>query len=66
MYLPDQKIAIEIVVNNQSDRDQIYEQEREQYNRQRLGWVYTINNSDAENFKLSSCVGIVMRATMGA
>ena len=31
MYLPNQKIAIEIDENNHADRDVIYEQERENH-----------------------------------
>ena len=62
MYLPDQKLAIEIDENKHSDRDPIYEQETEKH-KLRLGCEYIRINLDAEeDFKLSSCVGIKIKA----
>ena len=66
MYLPDQKIAIEIDENNHAYRDPKYEQEREQKIRLKLGCEFIRINPDAEHFKLSSCVGKIMRAIMDA
>ena len=61
LYLPDQKLAIEIDEKKHTDRDPIYEQEREEH-KLRLGCEYIRINLDAEDFKLSSCVGIKIKA----
>ena len=54
-YITDQNIAIEIDEKTHSDRDPIYEQEREQNIKLRLDCELIKINPDAEIFKLSSC-----------
>ncbi|MFM7989330.1 MAG: hypothetical protein ACKPKO_59450, partial [Candidatus Fonsibacter sp.] len=66
LYLPDQKIAIEIDENNHADRDPLYEIEREEYIKKKLGCKFIRINPDAENFKLSSWIGIIMKNIMEA
>jgi very-short-patch-repair endonuclease len=61
LYLPSQKLAIEIDENNHADRDPSYEQEREKSIQEELGCKFLRINPDASDFKLSSCVGRVMR-----
>ena len=61
LYLPSQKLAIEIDENNHADRDPSYEQEREECVQEELGCKFLRINPDASDFKLSSCVGRIMR-----
>ncbi|MFM7985831.1 MAG: hypothetical protein ACKPKO_41605, partial [Candidatus Fonsibacter sp.] len=66
LYLPDQNIAIEIDENNHAERDPLYEVEREAYIKNKLGCKFLRINPDADNFKLSSCIGIIMKNIMEA
>ena len=59
LYLPDKKRAIEIDKNNHAYRDPIYEQEREQHIRLKLGCEFIRIHFEAEQFKSSSCVVIL-------
>ena len=61
LYLPNQKLAIEIDENNHTDRDPVYEQVREERIKSELGCKFLRINPDASDFKLSSCIGLVMR-----
>ena len=61
LYLPSLKLAIEIDENNHADRDPSYEQAREERIREELGCKFLRINPDASDFKLSSCVGRIMR-----
>jgi very-short-patch-repair endonuclease len=66
LYLPSQKLAIEIDENNHADRDPSYEQAREECVREELGCEFLRINPDASDFKLSSCVGRIMREIVHA
>ena len=57
LYLPDQKLAIEIDEHNHADRDPSYEKEREMYIKAQLGCKFLRINPDSEGFKLSTCIG---------
>ena len=61
LYLPSLKLAIEIDENNHADRDPSYEKAREERIREELGCKFLRINPDASDFKLSSCVGRIMR-----
>ncbi len=61
LYLPSQKLAIEIDENNHTDRDPSYERAREERIQEELGCKFLRINPDASDFKLSSCVGRIMR-----
>ena len=61
LYLPGQKLAIEIDENNHADRDPSYEQTRQARREEELGCKFLRINPDAPDFKLSSCVGRIMR-----
>jgi hypothetical protein len=61
LYIPSQKLAIEIDENNHADRDVSYEQAREQRIKGELGCEFLRINPDATDFKLSSCIGRIMR-----
>jgi very-short-patch-repair endonuclease len=61
LYLPSQKLAIEIDENNHADRDPSYEQAREKRIQEELGCKFLRINLDAIDFKLSSFVGRIMR-----
>jgi very-short-patch-repair endonuclease len=61
LYLPRQKLAVEIDENNHADRDPCYEQAREERIRAELGCKFLRINPDAPDFKLSSCVGRIVR-----
>jgi very-short-patch-repair endonuclease len=60
LYLPNQKLAIEIDENNHADRDARYEETRERRIKRELGCKFLRINPDANDFKLSSCVGRIM------
>ena len=51
--------------NNHADRDPLYEVEREAYIK-KIGCKFIRINPDADNFKLSSCIGIIMKNIMEA
>ena len=61
LYLPDQKLAIEIDEHNHADRDPSYERERETYIKAQLGCKFFRINPDSEGFKLSTCIGRIMK-----
>ena len=61
LYLPDQKLAIEIDEHNHADRDPSYEKEREMYIKAQLGCKFLRINPDSEGFKLSTCIGRLMK-----
>ena len=61
LYLPDQKLAIEIDEHNHADRDPSYEKEREMYIKAQLGCKFVRINPDSEGFKLSTCIGRIMK-----
>ena len=61
LYLPNQKLAIEIDENNHADRDAHYEETREQRIKQELGCKFLRINPDAKDFKMSYCIGCVMK-----
>jgi len=61
LYLPDQKLAIEIDEHNHADRDPSYEKEREMYIKAQLGCKFLRINPDSEGFKLSTCIGRIMK-----
>ena len=61
LYLPDQKLAIEIDEHNHADRDPSYEEEREAYIKTQLGCKFLRINPDSEGFKLSTFIGRIMR-----
>ena len=61
LYLPKQKLAIEIDENNHSDRDPLYEQAREERIQEELGCKFLRINPDAPDFKLSLCVGRIIK-----
>ena len=66
LYLPNQNLAIEIDENNRADRDPSYEQAREECVREELGCKLLRINPDASDFKLSSCVGRIVREIIHA
>jgi very-short-patch-repair endonuclease len=61
LYLPKQKLAIEIDENNHADRDPSYEQAREERIQEELGCKFLRINPDAPDFKLSLCVGRIVK-----
>ena len=61
LYLPDQKLAIEIDEHNHADRDPSYEEEREAYIKTQLGCKFLRTNPDSEGFKISTFIGRIMR-----
>ncbi len=61
LYLPSQKLAIEIDEHGHLGRDQAYEHAREQCIRDELGCDFFRINPDAADFKLSSCIGRIVR-----
>ena len=61
LYLPKQRLAIEIDENNHADRDPSYEQAREERIQEELGCKFLRINPDAPDFKLSWCVGRIIR-----
>lgn len=61
LYLPKQKLAIEIDENNHADRDPYYERAREERIQEELGCKFLRINPDAPDFKLSLCVGRIIR-----
>ena len=61
LYLPTLKLAIEIDENNHADRDPSYEQARQECIEEVLGCKFLRINPDAPDFKLSSCIGRIMR-----
>ena len=61
LYLPEQKLAIEIDEHNHADRDPSYEREREIYIKAQLGCKFLRINPDSEGFKLSTCIGRIMK-----
>ena len=61
LYLPNQKLAIEIDENNHADRDAHYEETREQRIKQELGCKFLRINPDAKDFKMSYCIGCIMK-----
>ena len=61
LYLPDQKLAIEIDEHSHADRDPSYEKEREMYIKAQLGCKFLRINPDSEGFKLSTCIGRIMK-----
>jgi very-short-patch-repair endonuclease len=61
LYLPDQKLAIEVDEHNHADRDPSYEKEREMYIKAQLGCKFLRINPDSEGFKLSTCIGRIMK-----
>ena len=61
LYLPDQKLAIEIDEHNHADRDPSYEKEREMYIKAQLGCKFLRINPDSEGFKLSTWIGRIMK-----
>ncbi|MFM7978020.1 MAG: hypothetical protein ACKPKO_01780, partial [Candidatus Fonsibacter sp.] len=61
LYLPDQMLAIEIDEHNHADRDPSYEEEREAYMKTQLGCKCLRINPDSEGFKLSTCIGRIMK-----
>ena len=62
LYLPMQKLAIEIDEHGHSNRDATYERAREHRIKEELGCEFMRINPDADNFKLSSCVGHIFNA----
>lgn len=60
LYLPDQKLAIEIDEHNHKDRDAQYEHEREHFIMKKLGCKFMRINPDHQEFKLSTCIGQIM------
>ena len=66
LYLSKQKLAIEIDENNHADRDPSYEQAREERTQEELGCKFLRINPDAPDFKLSSCIGRIMREIVHA
>ena len=60
-YLPDQKLAIEIDEHSHADRDPSYEKEREMYIKAQLGCKFLRINMDSDGFKLSTCIGRIMK-----
>ena len=65
LYLPDQKLAIEIDEHNHADRDLSYEEEREAYIKTQLGCKLLRINPDSEGFKLSTYIGRIMTEIIG-
>ena len=61
LYLLDQKLAIEIDEHNHADRDPSYEKEREMYIKAQLGCKFLRINPDSDGFKLSTCIGRIMK-----
>ena len=61
LHAPTLKLAIETDENNHADRDPSYEQAREEPITGELGCKFLRINPDASDFKLSSCVGRIMR-----
>ena len=66
LYLPILKLAIEIDENNHADRDPSYEQTRQACIEEELGCKFLRINPDAPDFKLSSCIGHIMREIIHA
>ena len=66
LYLPDQKLAIEIDEHNHADRDPSYEKEREMYIKAQLGCKFLRKNPDLDGFKLSTCIGRIMQEILAA
>ena len=66
LYLPSLKLAIEIDENNHADRDPSYERARQQHIQEELGCKFLRINPDTSDFKLSSCVGRIMREIIRA
>lgn len=60
-YLPDYKIAIEIDEFNHSDRNPVYEKNREKYIKNKLGCVFIRCNPDDPEFNISSLIGQIHR-----
>ena len=61
LYLPTLKLALEIDENNHADRDPSYEQTRQERIEEELGCKFLRINPDSPDFKLSSCIGRIMR-----
>ncbi|MFM7983959.1 MAG: hypothetical protein ACKPKO_32005, partial [Candidatus Fonsibacter sp.] len=61
LYLPDQKLAIEIDEHNHADRDLSYEEEREMYIKTQFGCKFLRINPDSEGLKIATCIGRIMR-----
>ena len=61
LYLTDQKLAIKIDESDHDNKDASYEQAREQRIKGEIGCKFLRINPDASYFKLSSCVGRIMR-----
>ena len=61
LYLPDQKLAIEIDEHNHADRDPSYEKEREMYIKAQLGCKFLRIHPYSEGFKLSTCIGRILK-----
>lgn len=59
LYLPENKIAIEIDEHGHSDRNQDYEQKREQDIVNELGCKFLRFNPDEPNFKISHCIAML-------
>ena len=51
-YLPDYKLALEIDENNLSNRDPLYERNREEFVKRSLGCTFMRVNPDAKGFRL--------------
>ena len=66
LYLPSLQLAIEIDENNHADRSPSYEQVRQERIQEELGCRFLRINPDASDFKLSSCVGRIMREIVHA
>ena len=66
LYLPSLQLAIEIDENNHADRSPSFEQVRQERIQEELGCRFLRINPDASDFKLSSCVGRIMREIVHA
>ena len=64
LYLPDQKLAIEIDEFNHKDRDAHYEKERKRIIIECLNCKIMRIDPDSKDFKLSTCLGQITREIM--
>ena len=64
LYLPDQRLAIEIDEFNHKDRDDHYEKERERIIIECLNCCFIRIDPDNKDFKLSTCLGQITRETI--
>ena len=59
LYMPRQKIAIEIDENGHHNRDAMYEQERTTFITKRLSCCFLRFNPDSTNFKIPVMLGVI-------